>query len=226
MSTTGQLLDKVKLYYPPASNFTDAQIVDVMNDVQREIFRELQEEAMYEFQTIAHQALYSMPSNMAIEFIKYVGVTSDTTITDSSCFQEYTYARPDEEMRYHKYFNGYNNLIGLYPVPSTTGYNVKIIYEERPTLLSENILAASPDLSEDWHRILVYGAIMELAGAGANPDIEIVNNYTIKYNQMMMDMSAPKYDGEPKYPKIKDVSKKVKVYSRRTPETVVFTDVT
>lgn len=221
MSNVGQLLDKIKMFYPPASNFTDAQIVDIINDVQWEVFRDIQQEGIYEFLTVANQAKYVLASDMSLEFIKFVGICPDTTVTANSVFQEYTYARPDEELLGYKYWDG-QSMIGIYPIPETSGYNIKIIYDKRPSLLSELVLTGVPDLNSDWHKILVYGAIIELAGAGTNPDIDVVNNYTIKYNQLYSQMTISKYDNEPKYPKIKDVTRK----NRRSVETVVIPDVT
>ena len=53
--TLAEILAKVKRYYPKAATWTDAEIVNVMNDEQREIFRQLQLKDIYEFETIADQ---------------------------------------------------------------------------------------------------------------------------------------------------------------------------
>lgn len=223
MPTVQQLIDKIDYLYP--NSFTDAQKVDVMNDVQREIFRELQKEDFYEFTTIADQCFYTMPSNMSIEHIIYVGISSDTTITDDSDFQEYTYAKQDETLTGYKYFDGLDGQIGIYPVPDTTGENARIRYYKRPGLMSTNSLTATPDLEEDWQKILVYGAISELASAGSSPDIDVANNFTIKYNSLMQLISQARYERAPHYPSTKDVMKKTGYVRRRTPESVVIIDV-
>jgi hypothetical protein len=206
--TLTEILAKIKRYYPKASTWTDAEIVSILNDEQREIFRELQLKDIYEFETIADQWSYSLPSNCEVEFLEYVGLTKDATITSNSSFQEYTYAELNEEMSGYRYFDALNGLIGLYPMPDTTGWNIRLIFRKRPALLSVSNLSDSPELKEDWHRILVYGAISEIAGSGSNPDTTTANNYTLKYNALMGDIKLAKYNNKP-YPrtKIKDWSR-------------------
>jgi hypothetical protein len=201
--TLNEIITKIKRYYPKAETWLDAEIVSILNDEQREIFRELQLTDIYEFETVQGQMTYSLPSNCEIEFISYVGLTKDNPITDKSRFQKYTPAETNEQLIGYRYFDAFNGLIGLYPVPDATGYNVRLIYEKRPALLDVNNLTAIPELREDWHRILVYAAIAEIAGAGSNPDITIVNNYTQKYNKLMEEIVLAKYRNRP-FPKTKD----------------------
>lgn len=205
--TVSEILTKIKRYYPKAATWTNAEIISILNDEQREIFREIQETDIYEFETVENQLTYSLPSDCEIEFIKYVGLTKDVTITSISQFQEYTYAELDEEISGNRYFDAFNGLIGLYPVPDTTGQNVRLIYEKRPDLLNSNDLAASPELKIDWHRIFVYGAIAEIAGSGSNPDTTTANNYTLKYNKLMEDILLAKYNNKKHGKKVKDWSR-------------------
>jgi hypothetical protein len=200
-----EILAKIKRYYPKAATWTDAEIVSILNDEQREIFRELQIKDMYEFTTIADQWSYLLPSNCSVEFLEYVGLTEDATITSNSDFQEYTYADLNEEMSGYRYFDALNGLIGLYPMPDTSGWNIRLIFRKRPVLMSATILTATPELNEDWHRILVYGAIAEIAGSGSNPDTTTANNYTTKYNELLKEIKQSRYEVTPKYPKTKDV---------------------
>ena len=220
MATVQQLIDKVDKRYSIPPDWDNDDIIDVFNDEMRHIFRELQIKASpYEFTTIAGQPFYSMASDMEIEFIEYVGVTTDTTVTVNSYFREYEY-----ESDMNKILSGYKygvtpggeNLI-LYPIPDTTGYNVRVIYYKRPALLSGDDLTATPGIEEDWQIILVYAAIIEIAGSGDNPDIAIVNNYTRKYNDIMEQILQSRYERLPKYPRTKDVMKRGKYgqyYSR------------
>jgi hypothetical protein len=206
--TVQQLINKVDKRYPIPSSWNNDDVIDVFNDEMRHIFRELQLKTVYEFTTIADQPFYSMASDMEIEFIEYVGITSDTTVTADSYFREYEY-EPDmnKTLCGYKYGStpGGENLI-IYPIPDTTGENAKVIYYKRPTLLSS--LTETPELEEDWHMILVYAAIIEIAGSGDNPDIAIVNNYTRKYNDIMEQILQSRYERLPKYPRTKDVMKR------------------
>lgn len=206
--TLAEILDKIKRYYPKAATWADADIVSIINDEQREIFRELQLEEIYEFETVKNQAIYSLPTNCDIEGIEYVGVAKDATITDESKFTEYKFADRNEILCGYRYFDSTYGLIGLYPVPDEAGWNVRLIYRKRPTMLSVDNTLAKPDLKEDWHRILVYAVIAEIAGSGSNPDVTTANNYTLKYNTLMREIQQSRYERLPKYPCTKDVMKK------------------
>lgn len=202
--TLSEILVKIKRYYPKATTWTDAEIVNILNDEQREIFRQLQKTDMYEFETIANQWSYTLPTTCSIEFLEYVGLTEDVTITSDTEFQEYTYAELNDTMSGYKYFDALNGLIGLFPMPDTTGWNIRLIFGKRPALMSASVLTATPDLNEDWHRIFVYGAIAEIAGSGSNPDVTTSNNYTAKYNELMKDILLAKYNNKKHKRKIKD----------------------
>ena len=205
--TLAEILDRIKRYYPKATTWTDVEIVNVINDEQREIFRQLQLKDIYEFETVEDQCIYSLPTNCEIEFLEYVGVTEDSTITSSSEFTEYTFAQLNEAMSGYKYFDAMNGLIGLYPAPDTTGWSVRLIFRKRPALMDSTDTSETPELKEDWHRIFVYGPIAEIAGSGSNPDITTANNYTVKYNKLMEDILLAKYNNK-KHPKnIKDWSR-------------------
>jgi hypothetical protein len=204
--TLAEILAEIKRYYPRATTWTDAEIVNILNDEQREIFRQLQLKDIYEFETVADQWAYTLPSNCEIEFLEYVGLTKDATITSDSSFQEYIYASLNENMSGYKYFDAFNGLIGLYPMPDTTGWNIRLIFRKRPALMDSTDTSETPELKEDYHRIFVYGAIAEIAGSGSNPDTTTANNYINKYNSLMKDILLAKYNNKKHPKKIKDWS--------------------
>jgi hypothetical protein len=205
--TLAEILAEIKRYYPRAATWTDAEIVNIINDEQREIFRQLQLKDVYEFETVANQWSYSLPTNCEIEFLEYVGLTKDAVITSKSSFQEYTYADLNENMSGYKYFDALNKLIGIYPVPDATGYNARLIFKKRPALMVSTSTSVKPDLKEDYHRIFVYGPIAEIAGAGSNPDIVTANNYINKYNNLLKDILLAKYNNKKHPKKVKDWSR-------------------
>lgn len=204
--TTQEIITMIQKLYPRATTWSNAEIITVLNSEQREIFRELQLTDLYEFTTVADQWSYSLPSDCDIKCIKYVGITEEATVTSESIFQEYDFADIGDELTGYKYFDAFNDLIGLYPMPDTSGWNARLIYGRRPTALSASVLTATPVLDEDWHRILVYGGITEIAGSGSNPDITIVNNYTMKYNAIMNEILLAKYNNKKHRIKPKDWS--------------------
>lgn len=202
--TIGEIIAKIKRYYPKASTWSDADIVSIINDEQKEIFRELQiMAAPFEFDTVINQQTYALPSDCDIEFIKFLGICSDSPITANSIYKEYTFCDLNSELIGYRYYDA-NGLIGIYPVPTQSGAKAQIIYKKRPALLSAENLTSTPELKEDWHRIFVYGAIIEIAGSGSNPDTTVANNYTLKYNSLMSEIKLAKYNNRP-YPRTKNV---------------------
>lgn len=221
--TVQQILDMIEMYFP-SHGFTNTQVLNVINEIQRQIFRELQIEVRYEFKTIADQERYALPSNTSIEFITYLGITSATSITSTTYFQEYTYCSPNDELSGYKYYDAFDGLIGIYPTPSETSAidNVRLYYYKRPTLLSSSDLTATPDLNADWHLILVYDALIELFGAGHVPDIAQVNNYTIKSNSLKKEIEQSRYERLPNYPSCKDVMKRRRTGKSSDSEVIVI----
>jgi hypothetical protein len=208
MSTVQEILNKVKLFCPKASTWTDQSIIDLFNDEMNEIFRELQSEGIYEFETVQDLPFYTMANDMQIEFIRFVGITTDSTVTADSKYNEYDFADTNELMIGNRYYDALNGLIGIYPVPTESGWNCKIIYGRRPNVLSASNLNDRPNIKEDWHRLLVYSAIIDIAGAGHNPDITMVNNYSAKYNELWKEVLQSRYERKPEYPKTRDAMKK------------------
>jgi len=203
--TLSEILDMIDLLYN--NNFSDNEKTIILNQQLRMIFRDLQNEEFYEFTTIADQCFYAMASDMSIDFIEYVGLTTDTTVTSNSSFTEYSFAEMSDVLSGYKYFDGLSGNIGLYPVPSTTGYNVRIRYKERPVLLDSTNQSVTPNIKEDYHMALVYATISEIASAGSNPDIDIANNYTNKFNAILRELKQNRYELLPKYSATKNVMK-------------------
>lgn len=206
--TLNELLIKIKRYYPKASVWSDSEIISIINDEQREIFRDMQKISTDTIDTIATHGTYTLPVGCEIEFIDYVGITTDNPVIDTSIFQEYTYANENEELTGFRYYDALEGLIGIYPTPIISGHKIVLKFKIRPALMDVNNLSAKPDLNEDWHRIFIYATIMEIAGSGSNPDISTANNYTLKYNELMSRIKLAKYNNKP-YPrtKIKDWSR-------------------
>ncbi|KAF6578295.1 hypothetical protein G9G54_13540 [Paenibacillus sp. EKM212P] len=100
------------------------------------------------------------------------------------------------------YFTGYN-LIGIYPTPDKTVKNgMTIFYNHEPKVLTVSDVGTSPELDRDFHMLLVYGALVQIA-ENFN-DVAMVNNYTAKYNGMIAEFNKVN-DEMPDYPVIEDV---------------------
>jgi hypothetical protein len=84
--------------------------------------------------------------------------------------------------------SGAKSLI-LYPVPTTTGYNIRIKYHKALTALSADSASASPDFDSDFHEMLAYYACYKIAGSGASPDYIQSNHFLSIYNDMELELN-------------------------------------
>jgi hypothetical protein len=208
--TTGEILNKIKFYYP--NTFTDAQIVDTVNEVQGLIFREMQQSGVYTFSGVKDQHVYTLPAYITIEFIDYISVAQAVPATADTRYESYKYISPDSDNEPDEHvFTDLNGQLLMDPAPPLDGANVNIYFKRRPTALSASDATKVPDLRADWHMALVYGALSRLLLAGNNPDIELSNNYSMMANKIIAGAQEDKWEREPKYQSTKDV---MKSYSR------------
>lgn len=215
MPTLQQLLTDIDLRMP--NSFTQANKIDWLNEVQREVFRELGIQDILEFDTVANMPFYDLTDlaqNIEFEMIK--SLTVDNT--------NYDPADLNQEAKYNIFYKvlDYNNSetpkIGIYPTPTKSDLKIRIFYERRPTLLTASALTAVPDLKEDYQSILKYGVWIIIAES--MDDITKANNYTLKYNAELKRIKQEKYEKMAKYPCTIDViPKKNYTYRRRVVDT-------
>jgi hypothetical protein len=80
--TADEILDQIELLYPRASAWSDAQKVDILNIEQDRIFDILQIESTYDFILIGDTARYALPSDMQINHIKRVLVSTSANTSE------------------------------------------------------------------------------------------------------------------------------------------------
>lgn len=183
MPTVQELLNDIDVLLP--NTFTTAQKLVWMNEAQRLLFKYMNSMEVYEFTTVADQATYNMASDCTIDLIDSVQLCTDSEITVDSIFYQYRFVPLNAEFTGNNYYEVPGGLIGLYPVPEETGYNVKIFYNKRPVLLSASDLTVTPNLNEDYQPALKSYTLSKIAKAGNNPDVELANNYMIEFNNYM-----------------------------------------
>jgi hypothetical protein len=179
MPTVQQLLNDVRVRLPHSTaTFTDGVVIGWMDDVQSEVWRYMASTELYEFDTVASQALYSIPSDCRFDKILSVQVSESTTIDGTEGYTAYEYAGPDDELTGTHWYQALDN-IGIYPVPTSdgAGYNVKLTYEAAPTALSTDTLTVVPDINVEYQDILKFRALRNMASAGDHPDVDLANNY-------------------------------------------------
>jgi len=172
---------------------TDANKVSDLNDIHTEVFVKIarlkNEYEMYETFTVANQLTYSLPTNCTIDNIIAVKVAQTTTVTSSTEWDTYEFAGlNDDTTTGHWYGDAANQKISLLDddLPITTaGLSIRIFYYKKPAALSSSNMSAIPELDTDYHSLLKYRLIQELASQGHNPDTEIADYWQKKYDEFM-----------------------------------------
>ena len=151
----------------------------------------------YEFPTIAGQAIYDLPENCEQRNIMEV-----TREYGNNIPVRCRWGRDGELLDGNRYYNAYGNMIGLFPTPPVDGQKVTIYFKITPLNVQTK---DDPIMVKDkFIDLLVYDIVAEMASSGSNPDIEIANNYTAKYNALLEQAKIERYSENPFYPKTKD----------------------
>jgi hypothetical protein len=210
--TIQEILTMAELMCPSPSNWTNSVKLTILNEELKEMFRESKIKATETITTVADQEVYALPTGVTTEFIKYVGHTTDTAITTSSKFIEYTYRRSNDLLEFadRTWFDALGGNIGIHPTPDTSSQNIVIIYEKKPIVYTDTPtnLAKTPEIAVDFHRLLVYALVIAIADSGDKPNLKISEVYTAKYNSLYGEYLLNRYDREPSFPKTRDVMKR------------------
>ena len=206
MVTAYQLAQRCNMEYPnngfiykPDVNYqTELQegFIALINSALAKSSKEILLDDYYEFPTIAGQSLYDLPQNC--EQSNVLEVTRTYGKTPVRC----RWARDGELMEGNRYFNAYGNMIGIFPTPFEDNDKITIFFKKtpRPVKTKDDPIEVNPK----WLDILVYSMVIDMASSGSNPDIEIANNYTARYNALLQEATLDRYGNQPYYPKIKD----------------------
>jgi hypothetical protein len=200
-----------------SNTFEIAQKIRWLDLAQLKLYKQIGLKKTYTFLTVDDTALYTLPDNIKVENIIDLAVASTTD--DDTNYTPYAYQA--DRPSYSKYSSYYRsdydglNQIGLYPVPTTTGLSVKLLYRTKPEKIDGSNLLKIPDIDEDYHEMLILDVIMQIVLSGDNPDIDLYNNYLLQYNAMNKDVKLGEYEKEPEYPRTRDVMIKRSRYSRQ-----------
>lgn len=149
--TLQEILNMILMKYP--HSYESSQIVTILNDAQRRIFRTLYKPVTNaSFDLMADNPFY--PVFFPPESIIDVVVNGDEYPS-----QNIKYASPS-----HYYYITEDNCIGIYPTPTKdVSGGLTVFYYKEPTLLSATDLGTIPDLDAAWHMLLVNHACREIS---------------------------------------------------------------
>ncbi len=208
MITAYQLMQRINTEYPnngfvydteitPNSKNIEQGFVDYINSGLLRMNKAIMLDDIYEFPTLKGQAIYELPLNCELGNIEEV-----TRQMDSHTAVRLRWARDSEIMTGQRYYNGFGNTIGIFPTPTVDGEKITLFFKRTPMQIKTK---DDPiEIADKWINLLVYSVVIDIASSGSNPDIEIANNYTLKYNSLLQEAILDKYARQPFYPKIKD----------------------
>lgn len=186
-----EILEEIAEKYP--HSLPPASVVRKLNDVQNMLYRtEVRRTTQASYDLVGGTFLYTLP----FPFSSLVDVVVDGA--------EYRYQDPKGENLGGSfyYFSG-SNALGLYPTPekSVPG-GITLFYYVSPTQLTAADLTVTPSLDKDFHMLLVYGALVQIAENYA--DTNMVNNFAARYNGILEEFRRIN-DESPEYPVIQNV---------------------
>lgn len=206
MLTAYQLIQRINTEYPNNGFAYDAEIthksrieqgfIDYINSALLRMEGEVLLDDIYEFPTIAGQSVYELPINCELgnieEVTRLCGITS----------VRLRWARDSERMYGMRYFNGYGNTLGLFPVPTKDGDKITVFFKRTPRPVKT--VNDPIEIQDKWIDLLVYSVVADMASGGSNPDTEIANNYIARYNALLQNAKISKSTRQPYYPMTKD----------------------
>lgn len=187
MATIQGLIDEINRI-SPNHGYDNAVLIEWFNKLQKRIYKYMTALKKYEFTSVADQETYNLPTDCKIDDIIFLGLCTDETVTADSIFKTYKYKGLNEYLAYGSYYNGLESNIGLYPIPDKTGYNLKMIYNKRPSTLTTSDLTYVPDLNEDYHDIYVYDVCQRIFSYGHSPNATMANYYEAKYKEIYSEI--------------------------------------
>jgi hypothetical protein len=193
MSTVQEIVNYVNRKYP--NQETDANKVADLDMIHKDVYlriRRLSNDfVIYEDITIAGQTFYNLPSSIRIEDVVRIDVE---TGVNSDNYDTFEYAGVKDEVSGRQvYMRGESGTYALMddeePI-AAGGKNIMLYYYPRPSDLSSSNMTAIPALDVDYHSILKYLLIVELANQGHNPDTEIADYWQKKADEKMREIES------------------------------------
>ncbi|MFD1136736.1 phage adaptor protein [Paenibacillus urinalis] len=189
--TLQEILSEITEKYP--HGLSNDSVIRKINQVQNELFRTIAQ--------VRTASIYNLQAGVFAYALPFPRSSLCDVVVDGV---EYTYQdskkRSDTGSFY--YFLGDDGL-GIYPTPDKDVVDgLALFYFKRPEQLTESDLSAVPELDEDFHMILVYGALVQICENFQ--ETAMINNFTAKYNGLVQEFQRVN-DETPDYPVIEDV---------------------
>lgn len=185
-----EILDEIAEKFP--HGLSNDSVIRKINNVQNELFR-----TTFRLSTMS---IYNLQEGVFAYTLPFPKSNLTDVVVNG---QEYIYQDSKKASNIPFYYFIGKTGLGIYPTPDKdVEEGLALFYYVYPDQLSEENLTAVPDLDNDFHQLLVYGALVQIAENFA--DVAMVNNYASRYNGLIKEFQRVD-DEAPDYPVIEDV---------------------
>lgn len=141
--------------------------------------------------TVADQAEYDLPTGVQIEDVLKLEVE---TADGSGIYDEFTYAGLKDSVKYGQVFMRGSTSAKFYlydneEALTTADRIIKVYYDIRPNTFVVGTLTAEPNIDKQYHILLAYALIVELASQGPYPYRDVANYYQSMYDEFFKESS-------------------------------------
>ncbi len=209
-TTVRQILDDVQIRLP--HSYDESSLFLWINETMKQIYKDLAIQSQYSFTTRNGQEQYVLPEDCSIDMINSVTISEkardQNNPYDWGNFKEIISYLPNDKMDSPGYYDGREGTIGIFPTPTDTR-KVDIYYMKKPQMVtSEDDYI---ELDDNYIDLVKYNLMTIIALSGHNPDIELANEYTLLYNNLVQKANENKNEQQQRYPIIRTVA----VHKRR-----------
>ncbi|GGH45921.1 hypothetical protein GCM10008014_08260 [Paenibacillus silvae] len=185
-----EILDEIAEKYP--HGLSNDSVIRKINNVQGELFRTTYRiNTMFQYDVTEGIFAYPLPCAKSNVIDVLVGDV------------EYLYQDVKKGANIPFYYFTEGDELGIYPTPEKDIEGGLIIfYNREPAKLTANNTNVTPDLDADFHQLLVYGALVQIAENFQ--DVAMVNNFASRYNGLIKEFQRVD-DETPDYPVIEDI---------------------
>lgn len=194
MPTVKELLVDIDERMP--NRFSDETKIRWMNAFQKQVFRKLNIPGVYSFSTKKDIGIYKLHESCSIDLIEEVIYDDTLRLPFKSLQQNAT----------GNFYYTVAGQLGIYPRPEKDDVVVTVFYKVRPKMLTvENMESEVPEITEDYHELLVLHVLITIAKA--REDAELANAYTYDLQELILNLQMDLIEREPEYTNTRDVIK-------------------
>lgn len=204
-TTVRQILDDVQIRLP--HSYDESSLFLWINETMKQIYKDLAIQSQYSFTTRNGQEQYVLPEDCSIDMINSVTISEkardQNNPYDWGNFKEIISYLPNDKMDSPGYYDGREGTIGIFPTPTDTR-KVDIYYMKKPQMVTSK--DDYIELDDNYIDLVKYNLMTIIALSGHNPDIELANEYTLLYNNLVQKANENKNEQQQRYPIIRTVA--------------------